>query len=81
MQLTFELTPQQMAELTRAVADELRRNPVNTVSRPVSVEEFCAATGMSKPTVYRRINAGEIRIVMGMGRRLIPASELERFCS
>jgi excisionase family DNA binding protein len=78
MQLTVELTPEQMGLLALKVAETLaKRQPM--VARPLTVSEFARATGLSEPSVYRLIAAKELRVVAGLAKKLIPASELERF--
>lgn len=45
----------------------------------ISVREFAAAIGLTKPTIINWINRGWIEhSVLPNGRRLIPVTELER---
>jgi excisionase family DNA binding protein len=44
----------------------------------LSIQEFGDALGISRPSVYKLIERGEVRTVMVGGRRLIPATELDR---
>jgi excisionase family DNA binding protein len=76
MQLTIELTDSQLRQLAAEVA-KLTTRPA--VDRPLTVHEFAEATRLSVNTVYRRVEAGEIRRVKGLAKVLIPAAELERF--
>jgi excisionase family DNA binding protein len=46
-----------------------------------SIAEAATATGLSSATLYRLIGRHELRTVKIMGRRLVPAAELERICS
>lgn len=39
---------------------------------------FCDATGLSRPTLYRMMRAGQIAFVKARRRTLIPASELHK---
>jgi excisionase family DNA binding protein len=43
-----------------------------------SIDEGCAALGITRPTIYKLIHRGELRTKMVGTRRLIPAAELER---
>jgi len=76
MQLTIELTPEQLQQLAAEVA-KLTTRPA--LDQPLTVHEFAEATRLSVNTVYRRVEAGEIRRVKGLAKVLIPAAELERF--
>ena len=60
---------------------------MNTKTRPQSVpldplayspRSFCEATGLSRPTLYRMMRAGEIAFVKARRRTLIPAAEVHR---
>ena len=45
----------------------------------VSIAEFCQATGISRPTVYRMMNTGKLRFVqVGPRMRKIPTTEFSR---
>jgi excisionase family DNA binding protein len=45
----------------------------------VSIGEFCEATGISRPTVYRMMNAGKLHFVqIGPRMRKIPTTEFTR---
>jgi excisionase family DNA binding protein len=45
----------------------------------VSIAEFCQATGISRPTVYRMMNTGKLRFVqVGPRMRKIPTTEFTR---
>lgn len=44
-----------------------------------SISEVVEATGLSKSTVIRHIKAGDLPSALVGGRRLIRASDLERF--
>jgi excisionase family DNA binding protein len=53
------------------------RKPVARIC--VSVIEFCAATGLSRPTVYRLMQTGKLRYVqLSDHMRKIPVSEYAR---
>ena len=43
-----------------------------------SPQGFCDATGLSRPTLYRMMKAGEIAYVKARRRTLIPATELHK---
>ena len=43
-----------------------------------SPKDFCDATGLSRPTLYRMMKAGEIAFVKARRRTLIPATELNK---
>jgi excisionase family DNA binding protein len=53
------------------------REPIARIC--VSIAEFCEATGISRPTVYRMMNAGKLRFVqVGARMRKIPTTEFAR---
>lgn len=43
-----------------------------------SPQGFCDATGLSRPTLYRMMRAGEIAFVKARRRTLIPATEIHK---
>ena len=43
-----------------------------------SPRDFCDATGLSRPTLYRMMRAGEIAFVKARRRTLIPAAEIHK---
>ena len=43
-----------------------------------SVTEWAELTGTSRPTVYRQMDAGELRFILLRKMRRIPATELVR---
>jgi len=43
-----------------------------------SINEFAAATALSRPTVYRMIRDGELRTAKVRGRQLVPVAEARR---
>ncbi len=45
-----------------------------------SMTESAAASGLSRSTLYKLIEAGELRTVKRGQRRLVPSAELERLC-
>ena len=78
MNITLELTKDQFDDLVEAVAGKISANKPQ-IGKPYSVIGFANATGLSTQTIYRRVEAGEIRRVKGMAKVLIPATELEKF--
>jgi excisionase family DNA binding protein len=53
------------------------REPIARIC--VSIPEFCQATGISRPTVYRMMNTGKLRFVqVGPRMRKIPTTEFNR---
>jgi excisionase family DNA binding protein len=53
------------------------REPIARIC--VSVGEFCQATGISRPTVYRMMNSGKLHFVqVGPRMRKIPTTEFNR---
>ena len=75
MNLTLTLTDEQMATLADAVAKRLGR--VETKRAAHTVTETATLLGCSRDTVERRIKAGVIPTVPGMGRVLVPARYFE----
>ena len=43
-----------------------------------SLEEFAELFGKSRTWAYRRMYAGDIRVIRGMGAIIVPATEVER---
>ena len=60
---------------------QIQSNPANGLSerKAYTVEEAARLLGCHKVSVYRRIYSGEIKILKGFGRLMIPASEMDRF--
>lgn len=48
-----------------------------TGRRALTVDEFCKAYSLSKPTCYKLIRSGELHSVIVGGRRLIPVDSAE----
>lgn len=48
-----------------------------TDKRALKVNEFCAAYGLSRSTVYKLIAAKKLKTVLVGGRRLIPVDAAE----
>jgi predicted DNA-binding transcriptional regulator AlpA len=46
-----------------------------------SIPEAEFASGLSRSTLYRLMERGELSTVKRAGRRLVPARELERLCT
>lgn len=46
-----------------------------------SIPEAEFASGLSRATLYRLMERGELTTVKRLGRRLVPARELERLCT
>jgi excisionase family DNA binding protein len=55
----------------------------NPQTRPLAyrVDDFCKQIGISRTSFYELLKKGKIRTVLIAGRRLIPASEVERLLS
>jgi excisionase family DNA binding protein len=73
--------PFEIEEAVRMVPDKRKRHrkrqPIERVC--VTIEEFMSATGFSRATVYRMMNAGKLRYAALSGRmRRIPVSEYAR---
>jgi excisionase family DNA binding protein len=45
-----------------------------------SIAESAATSGLSRSTLYRLMEAGELRTVKRGQRRLVPTAELQRLC-
>ena len=52
--------------------------PMPSLRLAYSPKDFCDATGLSRPTLYRMMKAGEIAFVKARRRTLIPATEMEK---
>jgi excisionase family DNA binding protein len=53
-----------------------KREPLPRVA--YSVTEWSQITGVSRPTIYRQMDSGELRFVLLRKMRRIPATELVR---
>jgi excisionase family DNA binding protein len=71
-----------MLEL-QALRDEIVREASASLLEPkfYSIKEACSLLGLSRATVYLRINDGSLRVVRPGGKRrvLIPATEVDRW--
>jgi excisionase family DNA binding protein len=47
--------------------------------RAYTIAEAAELLGVHKVSVYRRIYSGEIKVLSGFGRLMIPETELEKF--
>ena len=77
--MTITLTESQLNELADAVEARIEARRVKKARKPLTVSQFAEATGLSTDSVYRQLKAGRIRRVKGIGKKLIPASELDKF--
>ena len=77
--MTLELTEEQLDKLADAVAERLRKRQAKAFEKPLTVTEFAQASKLSTSQIYRWVEAGKLRRVPGLGKVLIPTSELERF--
>jgi excisionase family DNA binding protein len=50
-----------------------------TAKLAYSVSEVGQALGVSRPTIYRLINAGELRAIKIVGRTVVTADDLDAF--
>lgn len=67
----------QLSELAGMIADELRGYATEpTANRPLSVSDAAKALNVSESTITRRVKAGEIPTIPGLGRTLIPATAI-----
>lgn len=70
----------------RGVAVIVRDMTVNTDKTTVgraaySLEEFAELFGRSRTWAYRRMYAGDIKVIRGMGQIMVPTPEIERLQS
>lgn len=77
--LEIELNAEEEERFFAQLQEGLIAKKATDFNKPLTVPEFAKKTSMSEPTVYRYIQAGQIRCVPGMAKKLIPASELEKF--
>ena len=49
--------------------------------RGLSIPEACEILGVSRATIYRRINDGSVRVVRLGGRVIVPSTEIDRILS
>jgi len=76
MNITIQVTPELFTAIVDAVAAKIE-GPAPR--RPYTVKQAAKLTGIHYDTVYRNVEAGTIRKVPDIGRKiLIPASEIDR---
>ncbi len=76
MKIALELTDEQFSALADAVAQRMEGKSVNRDA--LSVPEVAARTGLSEPTIRRRIIAGTIPTVPGLTPTRVPADFISR---
>lgn len=56
-------------------------NPENGLAerRAYTIEEVAQLMGCNKVTVYRKLYRGELKVLKGFGRLMVPAGELDRY--
>lgn len=74
MRVTLELTPDQVGALAEAVASILGSGGKESLT----TQEAAARLGLSRDTVLRRVKAGLIPSISGMGKVRIPAAHIDR---
>lgn len=79
MELIIKLSPEEEQKLFSQLQAGLEAKGIKEMKEPLNVSEFAGKTNMNESTIYRMIQAGEIRCVPGLSKKLIPASELEKF--
>jgi excisionase family DNA binding protein len=75
MTITIHFTDEQMQQLADSIAERMRVS--HTDEKPLTVEEAAKRLRVSESTINRRIKAGTIPTVPGLGRSLIPASAVK----
>jgi excisionase family DNA binding protein len=78
MNITFALTPAQVATIAKAVAEELRQRPITNDKDAYTVAEVATMLGVHGATIRRRIQAGTIPAIPHLGAVRIPASAVNR---
>jgi excisionase family DNA binding protein len=76
VKIALELTDEQFSALADAVAQRMEGKSVNRDA--LSVPEVAARTGLSQPTIRRRIKSGAIPTVPGLNPARIPANFINR---
>jgi excisionase family DNA binding protein len=74
--IEVRLDPGQLAELASMIAEKLRAAATPAATKPYTVAEAAQALGVSESTIVRRVRAGQLRCVPGLGRTLIPAATI-----
>lgn len=74
MTITIHFTDEQMQQLADRIAERMRFSHAD--DRPLTVKEAADRLGVSTSTINRRLAAGTIPTVPGLGRSLIPASAI-----
>lgn len=73
------LTETQIAALMARATSAAGVEPAQHVqAKVVTIHDACAAISLSPATIRRMIRDGQLRSISVRGRRLIPASEIER---
>lgn len=79
--MTFKLDPDQLAELAKMVAIEIRSITPASGASAYSVNEVARILGVTAETVRRRVKAGILPSISGMGAVRISAAHVERLIS
>lgn len=74
--LEVRLSQEQMKEIAEMVCERLER--AKKFNRPLNLSEAARRLGVSVATVSRRVAAGHIRTVQGIGCPRIPEEEIRR---
>ena len=76
MILQLTISDEQLAELADMIADRIQGRMAAS-GKPYAAKEAAEALGISLSTLNRRIRAGEIPKIPGLGRTLIPAQAID----
>lgn len=75
MKLTIELTPKQLDELAEIVAGKLA---TSQNVEALTLTQAAKRLGVSKDTVNRRVKAGVLPVIEGIGAIRISSSHIDR---
>jgi excisionase family DNA binding protein len=79
--MTLRLDPEQLVELARMVAIEIRSITPASGASAYTVAEAARVLGVTTETVRRRVKAGILPTIPGLGTTRIPAAHLDRLLS
>ncbi len=65
--------------VARTVREELERERKDAKKLAYTVEETAYALGLEKTSVYRLLTRRKLKSVPGLRKKIIPASEIQKF--
>jgi len=77
IELAIKLSDEQVGQLATIVAEKIG-NPSQKISCPMTIPELAKILKIHESTLYRQIQAGNVKRIPSLSRVLVPASEVNR---